>query len=191
VSAEALPGGNGTGRYEEKMMYRKTLLTVATIALAALAFAPAAIAAEAADDAGKPRLGLSAGLSGGLALHDHTDQASWSMSALYRPFAYGGLQMGYSDLGDDINGFHALIMPMLPVPGGITVNATFGVLVETGDDADRDALLTFGGGVMYDLPADLIGIDNFMLRFDFEHYDDNDDSIENFLVGFMYRFGPL
>jgi len=98
------------------MKYGKKIVAVAAIGLAVFAFAPVATAAddEASNDGG-PRLGLFAGLQTGIALHDDTDQWSWAMNAWFRPSRWGAIQMGYSDLGDDINGFHAQLIRWVSV----------------------------------------------------------------------------
>jgi hypothetical protein len=168
----------------------KTFAAIAALIVSALVFAPAVMAEEAQQDQ-QPRLGLYGGISGGLANHDDTDQAAWSLHTWFRPFTWGAIQMGYSDLGDDVNGFHALAMPMIPLPAGFTLTGNVGVFIQTADNSDRDDMLTYGGGFMYDIPEDAIGIDNFLVRFDYERYEDGGDSINNFLVGFAYRFGIL
>jgi hypothetical protein len=171
------------------MKHGKTFATIAALIVSALVFAPAVMAEDEPKEKETYR-GLYAGISGGVANHDDTDQAAWSLHAWYRPYNWGAIQMGYSDLGDDVNGFHALAMPMVALPAGWTLMGTVGVFIHTADDDNnRDTLVTYGGGFMYDIPKESIGIDNFILRVDYERYDDGGDSINNFLVGFAYRFG--
>ena len=176
------------------LKYGKKLVAIAAIGFAVFAFSSAAIAAdEAASDDGAPRLGLFMGLQTGIALHDDTDQWSWAMNAWFRPSKWGAIQMGYSDLGDDLNGFHAQLMPMIPLGVlGLSVTTNVGVLVETGNDGDHDDYLTYGGGMLWD-DLSIAGVENFGLRFDYQRYDgsNGDDDVDNLLVGFFYRFGII
>ena len=172
------------------MKYGKKIVAVAAIALAVLALAPAAMAAEEeAKDDGGPRLGLFAGLMTGIALHDDTDQWSWSMNAWFRPSQWGAIQMGYSDLGDDLNGFHAAIIPMVPLGvAGLSLMTPIGVLIETGNDGERDQIFTYGGGVIWD-GLKIGKVEGLGLRGEYQRYDNGGNQIDNFLFGFFYRFG--
>lgn len=170
------------------MNYLKTFATIAALTVSALILAPAVMAADEQNDDAVYR-GLYAGISGGVANHDDTDQAAWALHAWYRPYNWAAIQMGYSDLGDDVNGFHAVVMPMVPLPSGITLTGSVGVFIQTADGDDRDTLVTYGGGFMYEIPEESIGINNILVRVDYERYDDGGDSINNFLLGFAYRFG--
>ncbi len=183
------------------MKYGKKIVAIAALSVAALAFAPVAMAAgkaEAEDDGG-PSLGLFFGPQVGVAFHDgdgvglgDTDQVTWGMNAWFRPSRFGAISMGYSDLGDDLNGFHPTVMPMVPLGTcGLSLFGTVGVLVETGNDNNRDTWLSYGGGILWD-GLSIGKVDNFGLRLEYERYDEtnNSDNVVNAVTaGFFYKFG--
>lgn len=185
------------------MKYGKKLVAIVAIGLASFAIAPRAMAAEekAAQEEGGPRLGLFAGLDVGFASHDgsdaglgDTDQLAWGMNMWVRPSRFGAIQMGYADMGDDLNGWHSKVMPMIPLGvAGLSLFGSAGVMIETGNDGDRDTWLTYGGGVIWDRLK--IGkVDNLGLRLDYERYDEtnNSDNVaDRITVGFFYRFGHM
>jgi hypothetical protein len=187
------------------MKYGKKFVAMVAIGLAVLSFAPTAMAAEEeaeqAEKDGGPRLGLFAGLDVGFAAHDgsdaglaDTDQVAWGMNAWFRPSRFGAIQMGYSDLGDDLNGFHSKGMAMYPLGvQGVSLFGSVGVLIETGNDSDTDTWLTYGGGVIWD-QLKIGKVDNLGLRLDYERYDEtnNSDNVaDRITVGFFYRFGHM
>jgi hypothetical protein len=181
------------------MKYGKKIVAIAALSAAALAFAPAAMAADDAGDDGGPALGLFFGPQIGVSIHDGEDgagigelgdttQVAWGLNAWFRPSPYGAISLGYIDLGDDLNGFHTTLTPMFPIgDSGFSVFGTIGLLVETGDDSERDTWTTYGGGVLCD-DITIAGIDHFGARLDYERYDD-EDVVDSIILSFFYQFG--
>lgn len=188
------------------MNHGKWFLTVATTLFAGFLLASEAPAAEppSGGDAEKEaepepygawaRRGLYFGPSFGVAKAESTDFA-WGLNVDLRAFRYFSFQMAYFNLGKDNDGSGDLDgayfggAPTLPIAAGFSIFGQGGYAVSDGDDA-----AAYGGGVLYDLPIDLVGFltGGLTLRADYKRFEfDNTKDGNAWMAGIVYRFGTI
>ncbi len=171
-----------------KAMKRANLLIVVLTVLALVA--GGASAADAAKKKTKTTRGLYAGFGVGLSEFEPLDNEafSWRMMAWLRACKYGSIEFGYVNPGDpsggeDVDGVHAALVPMLPIGDSLTLLAKIGVLIGTNDDS-TDEELSYGFGLTFDLPDPFPK--TLGLRAEWERFDES--AIDTFTVGPYYRF---
>ena len=151
------------------------------------------------DAASGPRKGLLFGYSVGASSGDN-EHFAWNLAGLYRPYDWGAVEFGYLDLGKEGDGFHASIMPMLPLgDSAASLYLSGGAFVSESDisGADDEAW-TYGAGVLWDLPEECIPFTSWLKggftwraieykRVDYRGTMREDADV--LLTGLLYRFG--
>lgn len=155
-----------------------------------LVMATTTFASAAEEAAAKP---FSPTIYGGASIGYADQEVSkfgWSVGVLARFHQYAGVQVEYLNLGgkDKASGFYDLVyfgvMPLLPIGHGIDLFAQLGFAV--GDPGDDVAV---GGGMMYELPLEILAKNNvdLNLRLDYK-YLNVDDGAHLLTLGFMLGF---
>jgi len=125
----------------------------------------------------------------------------WGVGVLARLIKYGGIQLEYWSLGNAANttgnsgdgghfdGLYVGVMPMFPIGDtGLNIYGQVGAAF-----ADEGNNVAGGGGLLYDLPIDVLHKNNvdLLLRLDYKYFniEDQGDNGQHLLTfGFMVGF---
>ncbi|MFP6626811.1 MAG: hypothetical protein VCA74_07150 [Deltaproteobacteria bacterium] len=102
-----------------------------------------------------------------------SDQGSTRVTAWVRFNEHVGIEGGYADYGNNLDGLHLALTPTYVLPGGVTLLGTFGWAL------GEDNAMLYGGGFLYDLSH------HVSLRAEWNRLEDTGDA---FLIGLSWHF---